>query len=31
VPRDEMQRDELFNAFAVLRILALGDDHAPSH
>jgi hypothetical protein len=28
VPRDERLRDELFAALAVLRLLALGGDHA---
>jgi hypothetical protein len=26
VPRDEVERDEVFAAFAVLRLLALGAD-----
>jgi hypothetical protein len=30
VPRDERQRMELFAALAVLRIMALGGDHAAS-
>ncbi|WP_326811942.1 hypothetical protein OIE62_11575 [Streptomyces scopuliridis] len=30
VPRDEVQRNELFAALAVLRILALGGDRAES-
>lgn len=30
VPRDERSRAELFAALAVLRILALGGDHAES-
>uniref|UniRef100_A0AAU2VZ24 Uncharacterized protein n=1 Tax=Streptomyces sp. NBC_00008 TaxID=2903610 RepID=A0AAU2VZ24_9ACTN len=30
VPRDENSRTELFAALAVLRILALGGDHAKS-
>jgi hypothetical protein len=30
VPRDERSRAQLFAALAVLRILALGGDHAES-
>lgn len=31
VPRDEHTRTELFAALSVLRILALGGDHAESN